>query len=290
MTQLRLELVGLSDTGRRRPHNEDSTVIDPQLGLAVVADGMGGYKAGELASAIAVVTIWTELRTALPAVAPDDRDAESGRLRLAALLDQAIGKANRLIHETQEREQETRGMGTTVACVLLRGDRLVIAHVGDSRVYRLRGEVLERVTNDHSLMQELIDRGFYSPEEAAENAPKNLVTRALGIESSVEVTLREETCATGEVFLLCSDGLNDMVSDEEIRLTLCKFGSNLLDAARDLVRLANEGGGRDNISVVLCRVGEHTAGRAWLAGWLCRSLRAVSPGGRGSVEVRGNDG
>lgn len=261
---VRLELVGLSDTGRRRPHNEDSTVIDQALGLAVVADGMGGYKAGELASAIAVMSIWTDLRAALPEVSPTDRDGESGRLRLAVLLEQAIGKANRLIHETQEREPETRGMGTTVACILARGDRLVIAHVGDSRVYRLRGEVLEQVTSDHSLMQELIDRGFYSPAEAAENAPKNLVTRALGIESTVEVSLREEPCVSGEVFLLCSDGLNDMVSDEDIRLTLCKFGSNLLDAARDLVRLANEGGGRDNITVVLGRVGERPAARAWL--------------------------
>lgn len=265
-----LELAGLSDTGRRRPHNEDSTVIDPALGLAVVADGMGGYKAGELASAIAVVTIWTELQAGLPGLSPADRDGESGRLRFAVLLEQAIAKANRLIHETQEREQETRGMGTTVACVLARGDRLVIAHVGDSRVYRLRGEALERVTNDHSLIQELIDRGFYTAEEAAENAPKNLVTRALGIESTVEVSLREEDCTPGDLFLLCSDGLNDMVSDEDIRLSLCKAGSNLLDAARDLVRLANEGGGRDNVSVVLCRVGGHTAGRGWLDGRAAR--------------------
>jgi len=265
-----LELVGLSDTGRRRPHNEDSTVIDPELGLAVVADGMGGYKAGELASAIAVVTIWTELQAALPGLVPTDRNSESGRLSFAILLEQAIDKANRLIHETQEREQETRGMGTTVACLLARGDRMIIAHVGDSRVYRLRGESLERVTNDHSLIQELIDRGFYTPEEAAENAPKNLVTRALGIESSVEVTMREEACVPGELFLLCSDGLNDMVSDEEIRLTLCKAGANLLDAARDLVRLANEGGGRDNVSVVLCRVGGHTARRDRLDGGVAR--------------------
>jgi protein phosphatase len=268
---VQLELVGISDTGRRRPHNEDSTVIDPAIGLAVVADGMGGYKAGELASAMAVVTIWTELQSALPQTAPGEMDDQSGRSRLASLVDAAICKANRLIHETQEREAETHGMGTTVACLLARGDRLVIAHVGDSRVYRLRGEVLDRVTNDHSLIQELIDRGFYTPEEAAENTPKNLVTRALGIESSVEVTIREDACVTGDVFLLCSDGLNDMVSDEEIRLTLCKFGANLLDAARDLVRLANEGGGRDNVSVVLCRVGEATSsGRGWLNGWVGR--------------------
>jgi PPM family protein phosphatase len=264
-------MFGISDTGKRRPHNEDSTVIDPAIGLAVVADGMGGYKAGELASAMAVVTIWTEMQAALRKAATGQTDAESGRSRLAALLEAAICKANLLIHETQEREPETHGMGTTVACLIARDGGLVIAHVGDSRVYRFRGETLDRVTNDHSLIQELIDRGFYTPEEAAENTPKNLVTRALGVESTVEVTLREEACQAGDVFLLCSDGLNDMVSDEEIRLTLCKSGSNLFEAARDLVRLANEGGGRDNVSVVLCRVCETTSSTTgWLGRWARR--------------------
>jgi PPM family protein phosphatase len=265
-----LELVSVSDTGRRRPHNEDSTAIDPDIGLAIVADGMGGYKAGELASAIAVVTIWTELNAEVRRVRVGEMEESSGNTRLAGLLRDAIGKANAQIFETQQREHECHGMGTTVACLLVREDHLVIAHVGDSRVYRLRGDTLARVTSDHSLIQELIDRGFYTPEEAAENTPKNLVTRALGIESSVDVTLREEQSVEGDVYLLCSDGLNDMVTDEDIRLTLCKFGDNLLAAAQDLVRLANAGGGKDNVSVVLGRVRKPGTRKAWLNGWLGR--------------------
>ena len=144
-------------------------------------------------------------------------------------------------------------MGTTVVVVFYHGGRVSIAHVGDSRVYRLRGDDFKQITRDHSLIQELIDRGFFTPEEAAENTPKNLVTRALGIEQTVEVDVQEQDLESGEIYLLCSDGLNDMVDDEEIHLTLSKYSANLLQAATELVGLANKKGGKDNISVVLVR-------------------------------------
>ena len=148
---------------------------------------------------------------------------------------------------------QCQGMGTTVVVVLFYNNMVTVAHVGDSRVYRLRNGDLAQITNDHSLVQELIDRGFFTPEEAEANTPKNLVTRALGIDETVEVDISEETARPGDIYLLCSDGLNDMVDDEEIRLTLSKYSANLVEAAHELVRLANESGGKDNISVVLAR-------------------------------------
>jgi protein phosphatase len=138
--------------------------------------------------------------------------------------------------------------------VLFYDNRFCVAHVGDSRLYRLRGELFEQVTSDHSLVQELVTRGFLTKEEALANTPKNLVTRALGVEENVEVDIKEEPALPGDVYLLCSDGLNDMISDEDIRLTLRKFSANLEKAGSELVRIANANGGKDNVSVILARV------------------------------------
>ncbi len=249
----KIELVNVSDTGLQRPHNEDSTITDPQMGLAVVADGMGGYKAGEVASAIAAKTILDQVRGDMQAARGRGRNPESELSIEAALVRDSIVGANRHIYKTAMEVPQCQGMGTTVVVALFYNNRVTIAHVGDSRVYRLRNGDLAQVTNDHSLVQELIDRGFFSPEEAEANTPKNLVTRALGIDQTVEVDIKEEVAQTGDIYLLCSDGLNDMVSDEEIRLTLSKYSANLVEAAHELVRLANEHGGKDNISVVLAR-------------------------------------
>jgi protein phosphatase len=145
-------------------------------------------------------------------------------------------------------------MGTTVVAALFFDNRVTIAHVGDSRLYRVRGERFERITMDHSLLQELVDRGLYSAEEAQRAANKNYVTRALGVEPSVEVELREIPVQKGEVYMLCSDGLSDMVEDEDIHLTISTFGANLDNVARQLIQLANDNGGRDNISVVMAHV------------------------------------
>ena len=249
----KIELVNISDTGMKRPHNEDSAVTDPTIGLAVVADGMGGYKVGEVASAIAAKAILDTVRGDLQTAHSDPRDAEANLSAEAILVRDSIVDANRHIFRTATDVPQCQGMGTTVVVVLFYNNMVTVAHVGDSRVYRLRNGDLAQITSDHSLVQELIDRGFFTPEEAAANTPKNLVTRALGIDEKVEVEVQEQVAKSGDIYLLCSDGLNDMVDDEEIRLTLSNNGGNPVEAAHELVRLANESGGKDNISVVLAR-------------------------------------
>ena len=253
MARTIIEVANLSDTGQKRPHNEDSAVTDSSLGLAIVADGMGGYKAGEVASAIAAQLILDEIRSGWRALGDGEGDADGGLSRASAVVRDAVSKANAEVYRTAQEVPQCQGMGTTVVVVFYHGDKVSIAHVGDSRVYRLRGTEFKQITRDHSLLQELVDRGFFTPEEAAENTPKNLVTRALGIEQAVEVDVQEQDAAPGEIYLLCSDGLNDMVDDEEIHLTLSKYSANLAGAANELVRLANANGGKDNVSVVLVR-------------------------------------
>ena len=249
-----LEITNLSDVGLRRPHNEDSTLTDPAQGLVILADGMGGYKAGEVASAIAVTAIHHAISSGLKRMKHGRPDKNGNLSPESAVVKQAIVDANTGIFSTAQKEPQCQGMGTTVVVALFHHDRITIAHVGDSRLYRMRGTSFGQVTRDHSLIQELIDRGLYTPEEAAKKTPKNLVTRALGIEARVDVDVLEDQVLPGDVYLLCSDGLNDMVADEEIRLTLSKYSANLLQAAEELVRLANSKGGRDNTSVILIRV------------------------------------
>jgi len=249
----RFEVANLSDTGQKRPHNEDSAVTDASIGLAIVADGMGGYKAGEVASAIAAQMILDEVASAVREGLDETGKTRSGPSHAALVLRDAVHHANSEVYRTAQEVPQCQGMGTTVVVVLYQERTVSIAHVGDSRVYRLHGDEFEQVTRDHSLIQELIDRGFFTPEEAAENTPRNLVTRALGIELDVEVDVQELEARPGEIYLLCSDGLNDMVDDEEIHLTLSKYSANLAEAASELVRLANDKGGKDNISVVLVR-------------------------------------
>lgn len=257
-----IEVANISDTGLKRPHNEDSAVTDTALGLAVVADGMGGYKAGEVASAIAAQLILNEVRAGIANGDANTKVESSGMSRATLVIRDAVAKANAEVFRTAQEVPQCQGMGTTVVVVFYHGDKVSIAHVGDSRVYRLRGNEFKQITRDHSLIQELIDRGFFTPEEAAENTPKNLVTRALGIEQSVEVDVQEQDLQAGEIYLLCSDGLNDMVDDEEIHLTLSKYSANLVQAATELVRLANEKGGKDNVSVVLVRPQNPSNGQA----------------------------
>ncbi|MGR8922107.1 MAG: PP2C family protein-serine/threonine phosphatase, partial [Gammaproteobacteria bacterium] len=191
MARTLIEVANLSDTGQKRPHNEDSAVTDTSLGLAIVADGMGGYKAGEVASAIAAQLIMDEVRAEIGAVEHGQVDEASGMSSAGVVLRNAVTHANSEVYRTAQEVPQCQGMGTTVVVVLFHGGKVSIAHVGDSRVYRLRGKEFVQVTSDHSLIQELIDRGFFTPEEAAENTPKNLVTRALGIEQEVEVDVQE---------------------------------------------------------------------------------------------------
>lgn len=245
--------VGVSDAGRVREHNEDTIGTDADIGLVVLADGMGGYKAGEVASGIAVRTVMSLLKDAVEREDLTQRDSATGLSRPGILLRDAIQRANKIIYQTARTQANCEGMGTTVVAGLFFDDRLTIAHAGDSRLYRLRGADLTQVTKDHSLLQELVARGFYTPEEAQRAASKNYVTRALGVEPTVEVDVTEVPVLKDDLFLLCSDGLSDMVEDEDIQLTISTFGANLETLAKQLVLLGNDNGGRDNISIVLVR-------------------------------------
>jgi len=250
----KLRAVAATDTGRLREHNEDAIAWDPEIGLFVLADGMGGYNAGEVASGIAVKTIMNLVREAYATQELSGSDHDTGLSRPGIILRDAIARANKIIHQTSKTQEKCEGMGTTVVAGLFFDDRIIVAHVGDSRMYRLRGDRFEQITLDHSLLQELVDRGFYTPEEAQRVTNKNYVTRALGVEPTVEVEIKEHQVQRGDYLVLCSDGLTDMVEDDDIHLTISTFGVNLDTVSKQLVQLANDNGGRDNISVMLAEV------------------------------------
>jgi PPM family protein phosphatase len=250
----KLLCVGQTDTGRVREHNEDMIAFDGELGLVVLADGMGGYNAGEVASGIAVKTVFNLIRESIDRENLNLADDHSGMSRPSIILRDAIQRANKIIYQTARSQPHCEGMGTTVVAALFFDDRVSIAHVGDSRIYRVRGGAIEQITLDHSLLQELVDRGFYSPEEAQRASNKNYVTRALGVESNVEVEIQQHPVHKGDIYLLCSDGLSDMVEDDDMALTVSTFGANLNSVAQHLIQLANDNGGKDNISVVMAQV------------------------------------
>jgi serine/threonine protein phosphatase PrpC len=250
----KLACIGLTDTGKVREHNEDTIACDADIGLLVMADGMGGYNAGEVASGIAVKTITNLVRESIEREDLLANDSTSGLSRTSIILRDAIHRANKIIFQTAKTQPQCEGMGTTIVSALFFDNRVSIAHVGDSRAYRVRNNKLEQVTMDHSLLQELVDRGFYSPEEAQRAANKNYVTRALGVEPNVEVEIQEQAVQKGDFYLLCSDGLSDMVENDDIHLTVNTFGDNLDAVAKHLIQLANDNGGRDNVSVVMARV------------------------------------
>ena len=182
--------------------------------------------------------------------------AEEASTEIEVLLKQAVERANAVIHRAAESKPECAGMGTTLVAARFHDNRVTVAHVGDSRLYRLKDGVLQQLTLDHSLMQDLVTRGFYTPEEAKKNVRKNVITRAVGVEESVAPEVQEIDAEPGDLFLLCSDGLTDMVEDDEIEIRLQKHADDLSMASESLVALANKNGGRDNISVVLARIVE----------------------------------
>lgn len=248
-----LDVAGRTDTGRVRSHNEDHIDYDIQIGLIVLADGMGGYKGGEVASAIAVHTIVDNLKSTIPTLKPGEVDDETGYSLESLAARQSIIAANETIYKTSQSQPQYQGMGTTVVMGIFYNNQITIAHVGDSRMYRYRESKLEQVTVDHTLLQELVDRGFYSREEARESLNKNLVTRALGIETTVAVDIHEDKVLPGDIYLLCSDGLCDMVDDKDIHSIINTYSDNLDKTADQLIYKANENGGKDNVSVLLVR-------------------------------------
>lgn len=249
-----LEIVVKTDPGMVRGHNEDAVFANPNLGLAILADGMGGYNAGEVASGMAVTLLASELESAFATSPPHAIDQASGLSYAHVYLRDKIAVTNQAIHQASESQAHCAGMGTTLVAALFHNDRVTVAHVGDSRLYRLRGGELTVVTRDHSLLQEQIDNGLISAEDARFSQNRNLVTRALGVDPVVDADIHDYDVLPGDIYLLCSDGLNDMVEDEEIRLTLLTLAANLELAATQLIQMANDNGGRDNVSVILVKV------------------------------------
>ncbi|MBT8093063.1 MAG: Stp1/IreP family PP2C-type Ser/Thr phosphatase [Gammaproteobacteria bacterium] len=261
----------ITDTGRVRDHNEDAIGSKPEIGLMILADGMGGYNAGEVASGIAVQIVSRLAEDGAKREERDIVDPHSGLMRQSIVLRDAVYRANKIIFQTAQSQSHCEGMGTTIVACMFYDNKVSVCHVGDSRAYRLRGGKLEQITMDHSLLQELVDRGFYSEEEAQRSTNRNYVTRALGVEPTVEVEVHEYPVERDDIYLLCSDGLPDMVDDDDIHLTISTFNASLEVVGQQLVDLANDHGGRDNISVMLAQVKDLFPIRrglfAKIAGW-----------------------
>jgi len=248
-----IRVARLTDVGLHRDHNEDAVASDLTVGLVILADGMGGYKAGEVASEIAVLNITAEITEAMfgkrSMIMP-----KSDLLPESEMLIEAVEKTNAAIYQISQQFQQCAGMGTTLVAGVFTNNKLIVGHIGDSRMYRLREDKLTQLTEDHSVVQEQINSGLINEAEAKQSANKNLVTRALGIDPDAELELHEYDAKVKDVYLLCSDGLTDLVTDEEIRIMLAEAGFNIERAAVNLIRFANEKGGKDNISVVIALV------------------------------------
>jgi len=252
-----LRMTGKTDTGMVREHNEDCFLIMPENGIAILADGMGGHLAGEVASAMAIDRVTHYL---LNVFAVSDAEKAPGKNSAAfesAALVEAIKSANAAIHDASLTRPEQSGMGTTIVAAAFHNNTLTVAHVGDSRMYRYRNGELSQVTEDHSMVQELLRRGLMTQDEARTSLNRNLVTRALGIDPMVEVDVLQQQFEDGDLYLLCSDGLNDVLTDDEIAAVLAQHPDSMDAAAQQLIADVNARGGPDNVSIVLI----HTEGR-----------------------------
>jgi serine/threonine protein phosphatase PrpC len=241
---------GLTDVGRKRTHNEDSFLIDDEIQLYVVADGMGGHAGGGTASKIAVETIDKELRAAWQA--KESAFNASGPLQespLPEILRSAVEKACMAIFSAAQDDPRLQGMGTTVISLLVKDDHALFAHVGDSRAYLVRGDLIQQISEDHSLVNEQIKAGMITPEEAKHSRYKNIITRSVGFEEEVQVDVMGLLTEPGDSFILCSDGLANLVEDHELRDLVLKHPLEELPGR--LVDLANERGGDDNITVIV---------------------------------------
>ena len=267
-----LDVASLSHPGMVRTHNEDAVFVDGEAGLAVLADGMGGYSAGEVASGIAVNVISQGMLQELNSGRELSKvDIASGLTHAALLLQQQIALANKGIYEAAQQRPECAGMGTTLVATVFFQNRVSIGHIGDSRCYRLRADRFEQLTHDHSLLQEQIDSGMLTQEQAKYSLNKNLVTRALGIEAVVPADIAEYRVEAEDVYVLCSDGLTDMVDADVVREIVAARRRDLAEAAAELIDVANQNGGRDNVSVVVVRVPiEFLPAGGWLQRWMTK--------------------
>lgn len=252
--RLRYDAAAKTDVGQKRQGNEDRFCLDPALGLYVVADGMGGHAAGEVASRLAVETIQEWMGKYLSgADAAMMGPADGARSAEANFLLSSIRLANRIIFDAAKDRLEYAGMGTTVVAALAQDDRVVLAHVGDSRIYRIRRDQIVQVSRDHSFVQQQVDRGVLSAAEAHQSQYRHMITRALGLKETVDVDLTEQPGRPGDVLVLCSDGLSDLLDDEEILAAVRDHAADLDRACQALVDRANAKGGDDNITVLVVR-------------------------------------
>ena len=248
-----------TDTGLARDNNEDAVAFDPLTQLCILADGMGGYNAGEIASGMASAFIKSEMGRWLSQAG---KHANSKEVRRA--MEICVENANHSIFNAANSNPQYTGMGTTLVVGVFQDDRLMLGHIGDSRCYRLRGTVFEQITKDHSLLQEQIDAGIITPEQALTSLNKNLVTRALGVEDAVMLDVSEHRTEADDLYLMCSDGLSDMVKDADIAGIMLGDGS-LEQKAKQLIAAANAAGGRDNISVLLALAKQASVKRSLFA-------------------------
>ncbi len=246
-TRTPLKIAGCTDTGMRREYNQDHIGFDQDLGIAVLADGMGGHKAGEVAAQMAVKFVLEKLQSC----ALQETSVSITGSQLLQFVSNTISDSNAEIYQASEAEEAYKGMGTTVVAVMVIGSQAYVGHVGDSRLYLCRNRTVRRITKDHSLVQDLIDKGFYTEREARSASVGHVVTRALGTRAEVEVDTILEQLQPYDLLMLCSDGLTDMVSDWQIAETIDENITDLDLAATKLVALANRYGGKDNISVIL---------------------------------------
>jgi protein phosphatase len=261
------EMASRTDTGRIRSANEDAVRFDAALGLAILADGMGGYAAGEVASRMAVDEIFAELASALPHLQAEpvspDRSGLHEDMRFAA------ARANASIIGAARREPDYEGMGSTLVVAVLMHDRMTVAHLGDSRAYRFRAGRLDPLTRDHCWVDEQIAIGALPVDAVLDARYRNIVTRALGIEDEIDLEVHDHDAQAGDIFLLCSDGLTDMLDDAAIAAHVA-VARPLGETASALIDAANEAGGRDNVSALLVQVGSPPS-----PGWAARLVRRL---------------
>ena len=254
---MKVKFAVASDVGRVRTNNEDSFLADPVLGMFAVADGMGGHASGEVASRLAVESLRESIaRARQEKEANLSADSTAVLSSPANLLVNSIRLANQKIYKAAQENREYKGMGTTLVAVYFAATPSLVAHVGDSRLYHLRGQAVQQITEDHSWVWEQYKQGLIAREAIATSPHKNIVTRALGIQPTVDVDIQDLEVQRGDFLLLCSDGLSDLVRDEEMVVTAGRNAKDLERHCHGLVRLANSRGGKDNITVLLIQIEE----------------------------------
>lgn len=266
----KIQIVRLSDTGQLRERNEDTVSSDESIGLALLADGMGGYNAGDVASQMASLTITAELKTAFNAALTAEKTPTVSEIK--NYLQHAVDTANEAILKVAQSQQQCEGMGTTILTALFHHNKAIIGHIGDSRAYCFKNQTLTQITTDHSLVQAHVNAGLVDQQDAEKVSYKNYLTKALGIDAVCALETTIVDTERNDVFLLCSDGLTDMLSHQEIEAILLE-NNNLSILAESLVQNANNRGGKDNISVILVEILEQSI--EGNPGWLKSMIKKV---------------